>query len=275
MRSLRVSYPIPVAGIDPWYDSFVDLIGAIDLSVYAEREDRMTMLQEGGTLTYVNGLLTWSADIKIPNPIVAYFWIIEANPAPGITLQDGEYFYVTLVRHQTRDIVLEPKTGFTVPNTDDDYVVCQRRSDRIYFINGKVLQNGQSLPILSTSGSSSPSSGGQTASARFTNVMIGPQGPVKFDVGVATNDFIQASLAIRIDKAVTAGTITVRIGNQSGPISSLALTPATNGGLFVTVSGLATAMTLGDLITLEFQTDPLYNHNTGGFAAINVSASLS
>lgn len=276
MRSPRVFYPIPTAGSDPWYDSFVDLIGAIDASVYAQREDRnSTMLQDGGVVAYLNGVLTWTDTIRIPNPMVGYFWEIAPNIV-GLELEEGEYFYVTLVRAPTQNTALAPKTAFVVPNTDNEFVVGQRRDDRVYFSNGDVLQNGESLQLFSTGGGAGGSSGPvQTVFARFSNVAIGPQGPVKVDVGVATSTFIQASFAIRPDKATTAGTLTVRLGNQVGPLSSVPLSIATNAGVYVVTVNTPTPFTIGDLITLEIETDPFYTHLGAGLAAVRVSAQLS
>lgn len=111
--------------------------------------------------------------------------------------------------------------------------------------------------------------------ARFSDVVVGPQGPITVDAGLATVDTTRMSLTIRTDKAVTAGTITARLGTQAGNLFETTLTQSINGGLYTTISDVAVALTNGDLVTLELQTSALYSHSGLGVAAVKVAAQFS
>jgi hypothetical protein len=276
--STRMKWAIPREGSDPWYDAFIGLIQAIDATAFTFREDRNTIIMGGGTMALVGSTLSWTSAIEVFSPIRGILGTLPANPA-GITLEDGEIFYVTLTRHPSSNYSLESKKAFRISPNDIDYLIGLRRGDRIYFRNGDVLKNGDSFELLSTGGgpgTGGGGTGGQDAFARFSSVVEGAQGPDAVDVGVATKTTTKATLVVRTDKPVTAGEITITLSNQSGPLVVLLLNSSSNGGAgdFSSTIDAAAIISIGDLIAISLQTNGLYLHGTG-VAAVKVSASLT
>lgn len=278
-QSKRLKWPVPDEGQDPWYDAFSSMVEAIDKTVFAHREDRNLLLIGGGVISLTVGKLTWTEAIEIFSPITGFLGVITANPTVGVELSEGDILYVDLIRAPTKQFTLVPIVAQRVPTTDCAFLLGLKKDSRIYFRNGDVLLNGDSFELFKVGGERATGGGGGLGSgsihARFTSVAIGPQGPITFDSGMALVTTTFASIAIRTDKAVTAGTLTARLGTQSGPLVSMTLQSTDNAGVFNFVTGLAAAVSIGDLLTLEVETDGSYNHTGGGFAAINVGATRS
>ena len=160
LKTNRMDWPLPAEGADPWYDAFVSLFDAVDASGYATREDRMgSILMGGGTVSLAPPMggspllrLTWSAAIEIPAPLTGFRWDIAAS---NIDLADGEYLYVTLVRAPSAVTTLTLQNAQVVPANDNNLVVGLRRGDRVYFGNGDVIADGESLVLFPTGGGGS------------------------------------------------------------------------------------------------------------------------
>lgn len=147
----RTRIPYPSEDQDPFFDDFEGMIQAVDASLYAEREDRQTVLMDGGLFTWnINpttqiGTLTWAGTINLSAPITGFKWFLTAG---NVQLLDGEVFYVTLPRAPLTNLALVVRKGSQVPSTDADLIVGIRSGSHFYFRNGRSLQDGDSTNIL-------------------------------------------------------------------------------------------------------------------------------
>lgn len=168
-NSPRMRWPYPSEGTDPWYDSFVALVNASDASAYAAFETQAITVSGGGYFTFnaSTGSLSWEFDLQINNAVVGVPQYIDSGP---ITLQDGQFAYVNLIRGALPDYPYLPlKTAFTLPNTDYNSVLLlwQRIGPRIYFRNGAILQDGGTAAVFQEN------SGGGGGSGTVTSVTAG------------------------------------------------------------------------------------------------------
>lgn len=152
--SPRLALPYPAENQDPWFDAFEALVNAIDSSLYAEQEDRNTLLMRGGMFSFDAGAdqLSWSDTIELLSASVGFLWTVAANT---VIIEDGQVLYAVTVRAPTVNTGLTIGVSAQLPSGVDgnDYLVLAvRRSNRIYFRNGNILQDGQSLNILETQG---------------------------------------------------------------------------------------------------------------------------
>lgn len=153
-NSPRTQLPYPSENADPFFEAFVAMVNSIDASLYAVRENRDITIMNGGTLTFNSstGVLTWSTAIELFSSIAGYVWVI---PAGSATLNDGDLIYVTLVRAPPANTNLTAVIGQRVPNLvsgDDQLLFAIRRGPRVYFRNGKVINNGDSLTLFQSTG---------------------------------------------------------------------------------------------------------------------------
>ena len=177
----RMTFPYPADQQDPWYDSFVGMVNALDSSCYAAREDRQIVIMGGGTISFTIDLgtdiatLSWNSSIYIASPLTGFVWSI----APGSkSIVDGQMLYVNLVRAPTDNLTLTPVVSNQVPSSDEAFLIGVRKGPgaaaRFYFRNGKVLAKDDSFNVLETSaGGSGGGSGGGTTGERVTVVYEG------------------------------------------------------------------------------------------------------
>jgi len=146
-NSNKMAWPYPSQEEDPWYDTFVSFVNALDVSGYAAREDRHAFLSEGGILSWALGTKTfnWDAAISISAPITGFLWNV---PAGSVQLDDGQVMYVTLNRGPLSNTNLTPTVASTVPSSNDTYVIAARIGDVLYLRNGSSMSDGQTLDTV-------------------------------------------------------------------------------------------------------------------------------
>lgn len=148
----RMKWPIPGEHVDPWFEAFVDLMGEVDASGYAAREDRNIIGTGGGTFTLTGGLITWAGTISFLAANTGFLWQI----APGnITLADGQIWYVNLVRAPADNITLANVVASNLSAAADGdaaFVIAVRRGSKVYFRNGRVLDDGDSFEVFEGNG---------------------------------------------------------------------------------------------------------------------------
>lgn len=150
--SSRMQWPYPAENQDPFFDSFEQMVTAMDASAFVFRENEQIIgLMKGGTVAWNAslGTLSWSAALELNSAITGFKWSI---PAASITLEDGEYWYVTLNHNPITNTTLSTVKASKLPDTDPDnpYVLGLRSGDRVYFRGGKVILDGQSLQLFAT-----------------------------------------------------------------------------------------------------------------------------
>lgn len=147
--SPRLHWPFPSQGQEPWFDTFESMVGAMDASGFAAREDRHTIFMEGGTFSFAanTGVLTWTQPIEILSGVTGFRWLI---PAASLVLQEGDMFWVDLPRGPTANISTTAQKSNQIPSSDTAQIIGIRRNNRVYFRFGYILLDGQSVPLFSS-----------------------------------------------------------------------------------------------------------------------------
>jgi hypothetical protein len=154
-----MGWPFPTENQDPFFEAFQAMMTALDSSGYAAREDRNLIFGGGGTMTWninpLNGIgtLTWSSTLFVFSSNVGFYHAIAAG---SIQLQTAELVYCILTRAPTANITttLASSPQFP-PAADGDAWYClgvMGGDNRLYFRNGKVMNDGDSAEVLQTNG---------------------------------------------------------------------------------------------------------------------------
>lgn len=167
--SPRMRWPFPNEGADPWYDSFAAMVDASDASAFAAFETQGIFISGGGDFTFnaSTDSLSWDADAQINNAVVGVPQFFDAG---AVTLQDGQFAYVNLVRGAPPEApFVTIKVASSLPNTGYDSVLFLwlRVGARVFFRNGAVLQDGDTAAIFDEGG------GGGGGSGTVTSVTAG------------------------------------------------------------------------------------------------------
>jgi hypothetical protein len=151
----RMNWPVPTGRQRPWATLFERLVGLIDGSAYARREDVNTLIMEGGDVSWSagTGVLNWDASIVLLSPHTGFSMTIP-SPTPGtFVLADGWVFYVRLTRALGSNISVDPQRAASLPLSDDVILIAQRKGTKLYFRNGRGFNDGESGAIyIATSG---------------------------------------------------------------------------------------------------------------------------
>ncbi len=173
----RIKWPFPREFEDPWYDTFVTFIEAVDASMYTTREDRSSLLMGGGTVSFnitgFDGALSWTQAISLLSPIAGL--LINFEPTT-VTLLDGEMLYANVTRYPLNSLSSMLLKARSVPNTDDALLMAIRRGTRVYWRNGRVISNGESLPLFESNGGGAGASLGSATPQTVTAGAAGSAG---------------------------------------------------------------------------------------------------
>jgi len=152
-NSDRMTFPYPSEHQDPWFTAFEDFVRAIDASGYAAREDREIVIGGGGDFIFTAGSnsLTFDAPLEIFSPIKGFKFSVAPTT---VVLEEGECFYVDLVRSPTGNSALAAVSAARVPSSDTAYIIAIRSGNSVFFRHGLELPTGLTTPIFSTSGGS-------------------------------------------------------------------------------------------------------------------------
>jgi hypothetical protein len=146
-----MNWPFPSEGQDPWFDAFQGLVNALDASSFAHRENDPVVLMEGGLVSWdaSTGVLDWAGTIEINASITGFRWNL---PTDSINLQEGQLLYVEITRSPTDNKTVTSQISTQLPSTDTTLFLALRRNNRIYWRNGKVLNDGDSINVFEVSG---------------------------------------------------------------------------------------------------------------------------
>jgi hypothetical protein len=193
-----MQWPVPADGADPWYDSFVDLMGAVDTSVYASREDRNAIMTGGGVFAFTAPNLAWDDTIQILSANTGFLWEVVAG---NVDLEDGEVLYVELSRAPPGNTTLTPLVASNltaVSDGDAAYVLCVRIGTTLYFRQGSTLVTGETSEIISGAGLTVQQAGadvGERSKINFVNgaTVADNPGQNRVDVTLLEEIIVQAA----------------------------------------------------------------------------------
>jgi len=154
--SPRMGWPYPAENQDPFFTAFESMIGAQDASVFATREDRNVLVMAGGTVSFtaLSGLLSWTAPIELNSAVSGFKWNVAVD---SVNLADGQYLFIRLARNPITNTTLIAEVASVLPGNDPDntLILALRNGNRVYWRDGRVLLDGQAVPLFSN-----PPSGG-------------------------------------------------------------------------------------------------------------------
>lgn len=209
-NSTRMGWPYPDTLQDPWFDIFVEMVAAIDADTFAAREDRNVWLGGGGTVTFSTGTLSWSEDLVVFNNETGFQQTI---PAGNVVLEDGQLFYVEIVRRPTSNKVLTAQVGTSVPSSTNAMAIAVRYGDAVFWRHGAKIANGESFDIFQGGGGGGGGGGdGDTyAMAATTVVADGSSATEELTLGRVTYAGSLIGLSVDLTEPVIAGSIDVTV----------------------------------------------------------------
>lgn len=150
----RMGIPYPSENDDPWWTGFVDFVRSLDSHHFASFEDRNIFFLEGGTFSWLDGTLEWTAGLKIISPSTG---IMSTLASGTLDMDDGDFMVVDLTRGPTTSVALSVQSIAQIDPDDAPMVVCVRNGDKLYFRNGAVLDDTDSAQVFDEGPSASVS----------------------------------------------------------------------------------------------------------------------
>jgi hypothetical protein len=244
-----MSWPYPAENEDPWFDGFEDLIAALDASGYASREDRNLIMGRGGIVSFSagTGLLSWDSPLEIYSTIKGFIFTI---PVGSVSLQEGELFYVDLVRAPTGEQTVVPVVASQVPASDTAFVVGIRRETDVFFRFGKKIGDGESFSVFEGG------AGGGALSDTFERestfaIPDGSSTTVTATVGRVIYPGSIIGLSLEITEPVNSGTIDVTVKINGSPAITTQLNTTFPSSRQITVATGTYQVVADDAITVE------------------------
>jgi hypothetical protein len=155
-NSTKMLWPYPNQDQDPWYDAFVAFVAAMDSSVYMSREDRQLVIHGGGSISFTDPTLTWTAPIYVFSPATGFYAQIAAGSA---SITAGQVAYIDMPRSMTANQTVTLTVANQAPNTDTALVLAVRLGTQVIFRTGVFVNDGS---IAALGGGSAPSLNGST-----------------------------------------------------------------------------------------------------------------
>ena len=218
-QSTKMAWPFPSANEDPWYTSFTSFVNAMDVSAYAFREDRHAILMGGGTVTWdeTTGTVTWSEAIRISSPITGFQWSIAAGSAQ---IAEGSTLSVTLNRGPLSVSTVTASVASTVASTDGAFALATRYNGSLWWRNGVMMNDGDSLPSLGSLAAHAPTSVSMAHNETLSTSVPGPiiVGGTTFDAGrFVVAGILRFAMVGRYTATGTVGSCVVRVYDRGAP----------------------------------------------------------
>jgi len=143
----RMSMPYPDEHEDPWYASFEDLMVALDGHDFASFEDRNLFIMGGGTFDWDadTDALVWDDILEVHTPSTGK---LQSLAAGSIAIADGEMWVVDITRGASDIVTLADTVEAQLDPSDAILALCIRRGSKLYFRNGRVLDDDGSDEIF-------------------------------------------------------------------------------------------------------------------------------
>lgn len=183
--SPRMQWPHPSENEDPFWESFLAFIRAMDASGFAAREDRNLLIMGGGTVSWIagTGTLSWTSPIEFLSPNTGF---LNQVPAGNVVILDGQVVRGNLARALGQNASMSVGAAGIAANNDNSVVLCIRRGSRIYWRNGLLMGDGDTVTNIGSSqgvgsttlaGDATGPSGANTVE-RIRNIPVDPTVPV-------------------------------------------------------------------------------------------------
>ena len=248
----RMNWPYPAEDQRPWFDIFERMILLIDQSAYARIEDSSFLLMGGGTVEWTasTSTLQWSSAIELIATQTAGILQIAAG---SIVLTEGAIFYITVPRGTSGTVTVNALKGNTMPTSDDVVMVAIRRGGKIYFRNGRMLDDTESGTIYVNT-----STIGNVSSFVRNQISVASNGHTWFGTGATASASAQATLTGGYSDAIMAP-VSVDVFYNNTLCKYVVTSPANTGEWrWITTSSPAPVIligagsTSGDIITVKY-----------------------
>jgi hypothetical protein len=145
-----MQWPYPRDGEDPWYSSFEDMVRAMDASSIAVHDQKNVILSGGGVISWdaTTGIVSWALPIMLNSSQSGF---AETIPAGSLEVPtDGLIGYVSFITSPSDNVTVELFTADVLPAPDvnNTFVLFRRRQNKLFWRNGGVLGDGDSLAII-------------------------------------------------------------------------------------------------------------------------------
>ena len=233
--SPRMQWPYPAENADPWLDDFRAFIAAADASGFASREDRNLLIMGGGTVSWNGGtgVLSWTAAIEFLSPNTGF---LNQIPAGSVTLADGEVARGNLARALGGNASMAVSAAGYALSNDNSVVMCIRRGSNLYWRNGLLMANGDSVTnVGSTQGSGAVVLAGDVTGSAGANT-VEALWNLPIDPGIApnANDVLQWDGSQWVAAAVASGGATAVFVFRPGGVAA--------GNVYITWAALYAAV---------------------------------
>jgi hypothetical protein len=147
IETQRMSIPTPMEFEDPWFATFTQMMSAVDSHLFASFEDRNLFVMSGGTFAWdaTTSTLTWDAAIEFSTPSTG---VLQSLAAGTVEIANGEMWVVDLTRGASDTVTLADTIGVQVDPADAVIAIAIRRGDKLYFRNGRVLDDDNSDEVF-------------------------------------------------------------------------------------------------------------------------------
>lgn len=151
-----MQWPQPSELTDPWIDEFRSFVAAQDASAFAAREDRNLILMGGGAVSWdaTSGTLTWAAQIELLSPNTG---MLNYVPAGSLVLEDGQVLRGNVARALGLNASMAGSVAAFALSNDNSVIFCIRRGTKLYWRNGVLMGDGDTIVDLGSSGGSGSS----------------------------------------------------------------------------------------------------------------------
>lgn len=142
-KSANMLWEYPAPGQDNWGAAYEALVNSIDRAVYTLLENQRITRTGGGVMTFVlsggpgsSGTFAWPSDLYFLNPTQGTFVRVLTG---AIAVLEGESVYIQIPRPNIDNIELGLLATNKLDADPGKYLVCVRRNDKLYFLDGTVV----------------------------------------------------------------------------------------------------------------------------------------
>jgi hypothetical protein len=142
-----MSVPYPLEFEDPWFATFQAFVSGVDSHLFASFEDRNLFVMKGGTFDWdaTTNTLQWDDDIEFSTPTTG---LLQTLAAGTIEIANGEMWSVDLTRGASDVVTLSDSVATQLDPSDAVVALAIRLGDKLYFRNGRVLDDDGSDDIF-------------------------------------------------------------------------------------------------------------------------------
>jgi hypothetical protein len=149
--SPRLSIQYPSSADQQWHPIFRSMVEQIDAWLNASVEDRNLFLYGGGSISFTasTGELTFTDDLFLVTPSTGAQQRITTDHSPVTLRPSGAMWVMSVTRSSSGARDVTPTVVRQVAPTTGNVLVAYRSGDAVYFRNGVVVRDGDTVTFES------------------------------------------------------------------------------------------------------------------------------